>query len=145
MKIHTDLTATDLDTCLDDTGIEGASLLMQEKKSRSKARRFDVHFDAEPMKGRRQSQHYDDGRPVTGITYDEWGLFIDRIYRLDPSARVGPYRNRDHFRAVTDYRFDTLLWANQCPRHRFVATGDHGMTCEKCEHTKYRNSRGFTA
>ena len=105
MKIHTNLTAADLRAALDASGIQNASLLMQEKRSRSHARRFDVYFDAEPMKGRRQSQHYHDGMPVIGATYDEWGLLINQIYLKDPTARVGPYKSGGHFHDVTEYRF----------------------------------------
>lgn len=145
MKIHTDLTAADMENALDNSGIVGASLLMQVKQSRSKARRFDIYFDAEPMNGRRLSQHYDDGRQVVGITYDEWGLFINQIYLKDPTARVGPYKSREHFHDVTDYRFETLTWEEQCPIHKFEPVGDNGFECQKCGHTKYRNSSGFTA
>ena len=146
MKIHTDLTAPQMQEALDDSGIKGASLLMQEKGSRSHARRFDVYFDAEPMKGRRQSQHVHDGQYVTGITYDEWGLFIDRIFQSDPEAKVGPYKDRNHFRDVTDYRFDDLRWEDQHARHNFEFNRDHmGFECTGCDAIKFRNSSGFTA
>lgn len=138
MKIHTDLTAADMETALDNSGIEGASLLMQEKKSRSKSRRFDIYFDAEPSTGRRPSQHYDDGRQVTGITWDEWGLFIEQVYRADPTAQVGPYKSHAHFRVVNDWRFDDLTWEEQCPRHRYRPNGDGTMTCEKCDSLQMR-------
>lgn len=145
MKIHTNLTAADLRAALDASGIQNASLLMQEKRSRSHARRFDVYFDAEPMKGRRQSQHYHDGRRVTGITYDEWGLFIEQIYRRDPDARVGPYKDHGHFMGITDWRFTDLRWEDQHPRHRFELNRDHmGFECD-CGAIKYRNTAGFTA
>lgn len=146
MKIHTDLTAADMETALDRSRIEGASLLMQEKRSRSKARRFDIYFDAEPMKGRRLSQHYDDGRQVTGVTYDEWGLFIEQVFLMDEGAKVGPYENRDRFRDITDYRFDNLRWEDQHPRHKFeLNTATMGFECTGCDAIKYRNSSGFTA
>lgn len=146
MKIHTDLTAADMETALDNSGIEGARLLMQEKRSRSKARRFDIYFDAEPMEGRRLSQHYDDGRQVTGITYDEWGLFIEQVFLMDESAKVGPYKDRNHFRDITNYRFDDLVWENRHDRHRFEFNRDHmGFECTGCDAIKYRNSSGFTA
>ena len=140
MKIHTDLTAADMETALDRSGIKGASLLMQEKRSRSKARRFDIYFDAEPMKGRRQSQHVHDGQYVTGITYDEWGLFIEQVFLMDEGAKVGPYENRDRFRDITDYRFDSLRWEDQHPRHNFeLNTVTMGFECTGCDAIKYRN------
>ena len=145
MKIHTNLTAADLRAALDASGIQNASLLMQEKRSRSHARRFDVYFDAEPMKGRRRSQHYHDGVPVIGATYDEWGLWINQIYLKDPTARVGPYKSDGHFHDVTDYRFAVLKWEDQCSMHKFEADGVGGFECQKCGHIKYRNGSGFTA
>lgn len=140
MKIHTDLTAQDMEDALDASGVVGASLLMQEKRSRSKARRFDVYFDAEPAKGRRLSQHYDDGRQVIGLAWDEWGLFIEQVYRRDESAIVGPYKNHMHFRVVNDFRFDDLTWDERHPRHDFDPAGDGSIYCKGCDAVQWKPS-----
>ena len=145
MKIHTNLTAADLRAALDASGIQNASLLMQEKRSRSHDRRFDVYFDAEPMKGRRQSQHYHDGMPVIGATYDEWGLWIEQVFQRDPGAKVGPYKDHHHFREVTGLRFDSLEWVDQHARHSFEWVGDHTFECSGCGAIKRRNTSGFTS
>ena len=118
---------------------------MQEKRSRSHDRRFDVYFDAEPMKGRRQSQHYHDGMPVIGATYDEWGLWIEQVFQRDPGAKVGPYKDHHHFREVTGLRFDSLEWVDQHARHSFEWVGDHTFECSGCGAIKRRNTSGFTS
>ena len=34
-------------------------------------------------------------------TWDEWGLFIEALYEIDPAARIGHYTGRENFRQVT--------------------------------------------
>jgi hypothetical protein len=34
-------------------------------------------------------------------TWDEWGVFIDALYTVDPAAQIGHYTGREHFRRTT--------------------------------------------
>lgn len=138
MKIHTELTPNDLTAALDASGIPDVDVLCKEFNSRTHERRMDVHFDAEPGEGRRLSQHYHNGRQVIGLCWDEWAMFLNEVFLLDPSAEAGPYKGRDHFRWVTNGRFDDLAWEDRHPVHQWVSLHSDGSQCSGCGAIRFR-------
>jgi hypothetical protein len=38
-------------------------------------------------------------------TYFEWGILLSNLYSIDPNARIGPYKNSDHFHQLTNNQF----------------------------------------
>jgi hypothetical protein len=42
-------------------------------------------------------------------TYDEWGIFIARLFSLDPGAKIGVYKDEADFNSKTDNRFQVWL------------------------------------
>lgn len=56
-------------------------------------------------------------------TWDEWGIFLAALYRLDGRAHCGPYLNVNHFRWSTAGRFLTLAPSMQHLRHRWERQG----------------------
>ena len=125
MKIHTDLTEKELRRAFTLSGVPVADMRVTVHGSRSRSRRFDVTFDADRMKGRKVGQN-----GLTGLGFDEWGLFIEQVYRMDEAAIVGPYRDREDFREATGLRFDYLTWENRHPVHRWGRV--YGNDCCEC-------------
>ena len=39
--------------------------------------------------------------PDKAATWDEWGIFIDRLFTIDPDAKIGWYADRDDFISKT--------------------------------------------
>src|SRR5262245_18935571 len=39
--------------------------------------------------------------PDKSASWDEWGIFIDRLFKLDPSAKIGHYKSQAHFMELT--------------------------------------------
>ena len=145
MKIHTDLAAEAVAKLARDT-VPSIDVHVDTHGSRKRKHRHDVVLtdNGRSLTGRRQSAATV-ANGAKGITYDEWGLFIEQVFLMDESAKVGPYRDRGHFRIITDYRFDDLKWEEQHARHRFEFNREHmGFECD-CGAIKHRNSSGFTA
>lgn len=75
-----------------------------EGRSRSHARVFDVILTGE-------SSRYQNGGPDKAATWDQWGVFLGYLYRLDESMVCGTvkrpvYRDLSDFDFKTDSRFD---------------------------------------
>jgi hypothetical protein len=71
--------------------------------SRSRAQGFTVHLEylGEKVKGsgRRYTNTGHRGADGAGIaaTWDEWGIWIDRLFAIDPDAIIGHYQGYGHF------------------------------------------------
>jgi hypothetical protein len=48
------------------------------------------------------------GYGETAATWDEWGLFIEHLFEIDPAARIGEYKGRENFRQVTRAERDRI-------------------------------------
>lgn len=88
MKIHSDkLTKSDLYECAAGSGAWIDE--MSEGRSRSRVRRFEVYLNG--------SSRYAAQHGGKAATWDEWGIWIDRLFDIDPQAIIGPYDGRDDF------------------------------------------------
>ncbi len=47
-----------------------------------------------------QTRHAQCGEKAA--TWVEWGIIIDRLFKIDPDAQIGWYKNRDHFMRETE-------------------------------------------
>lgn len=111
MKLHTDrLDSFEVLAMLDKAGLSDEGVWADTctpKGSRSRKRAFDVHLSATPGKDRfgkaRRAPQTPNG--ARAATYDEWGLFIAQVFRLDPDAIFGPYKGRDHFNELTRFNY----------------------------------------
>lgn len=52
-------------------------------------------------------------------TWDEWGIFLAALYRLDPLMKTPYYDNADHYHWVTGRRFVSLTHAEQHRVHKW--------------------------
>lgn len=94
MRIHTDtLTVEHLEQAIE--GMEHIIVRYTRRRSRQRARGYDV-------------QLINDTDEYTLVTWDEWGLFISELFRIDPDAIIGQYINRATFLETTFSRFETL-------------------------------------
>lgn len=125
MKIHTD-TLTTRDLIYASVGIDGVFVEYIERGSRSRARAFDVALSALPRKGRRTRNSGNRGAAHdSAATWDEWGVFIDDLFRTDPDAVIGDYRGYDDFRWQTGERYDTRDFT-PCDQHKWGWDGGYG-------------------
>lgn len=93
MKIYSDtLTKRDLyaalpnDVCISD---------IREIKSRKALNAWELHLEGTGLRHKRQRNSV--------ATWDDHGIWMDRLYSIDPCARIAWYLDRDHFYTATEY------------------------------------------
>lgn len=131
MKIHSDvLDYADVQEAL--KGMPGVFFITCEQRgSRSHARAFEVKLEGNSP--RRAMNHEDQA-----ATWDEWGLFLNRIYEVDPEAVCGTvkhpvYANAGDFAWKTGDRFENLVHEEQCRSHIWRFAGVlYQNSCTKC-------------
>lgn len=114
MRIHADLLTPDAIYAalgrLRDSGRVGGIFLMrnEEAGSRSRRRSIDVKLSSYASQlpdGKTCRRWANSGRHGASewraATYDEWGLFIAELFRLDPTARIGQYEGASDFQRQT--------------------------------------------
>jgi hypothetical protein len=136
MRIHSDhLTRQDIADALTAAGPGVSADDIARKGSRSRRQAWDVYLFGTSSNRPNNRDHSAD---EYAATWDEWGIVLGYLFRVDPSATVpGVYLNGDHFRWVTGGRFDTLTPAEGHKRHRWTYSGDsvtgsyyvHACTC----------------
>jgi hypothetical protein len=118
MRIHSDVLimanfygATKAAKLSPDVWVEDFS----QHGSRKRSRGYEVRLAAEAgrdYKGTarrpRNSGSYgaEDGTYQKAATYDEHGKWIAELYKVDPEAIVGPYKNAEDFHSKTRYAYD---------------------------------------
>ena len=113
MRIHTnDLTHNDLLTAALHAGV----ILHRctEHRSQSRARAFDFYLEGSGITGGQWGNTGTHGAaPIKAATWDEYGIFIARLYTKDPEAHFGKnsYRNAEHFKIAVYFHCGGLnLW-----------------------------------
>lgn len=117
MKFHTTLTETEIQDCMGRAKSDGdmpADIVFDvfgPAGSRSHPRGFEIHL-ATSRNDTRADGRKRAGSPLAGgsglryaATYDEWGYFLAEFFAADPSAKAGPYKNRDHFHIKTRHAY----------------------------------------
>jgi hypothetical protein len=118
MRLHTDtLAESDLRSALKSSGLAGEGVaidLLVPYGSRKRARGYEVHLAAHPGtdrfgKNRRAANTGHSGADSEtyrkAATYDEWGVFISALYKLDATMVFGPYKDSDDFHTQTEGKF----------------------------------------
>lgn len=125
MRIHTRLTAPQMATTLHDMpGV--AFYRLSEHGSRTHTRAFEVILSG-------TSNHRGFHNDYTSATWDEWGIFLGRVFRADPHAKAGDvYANRRDFLRKTGKRYtNTFTSEQQHRRHRWEWNGG-GVNERRC-------------
>lgn len=141
MKIHTSvITKTDIFNAASAKGMTGVYVeSIKVSGSRSRDRAFDVYLTG-------NSSYAPNGRGLEGdkaAQWDEWGIFIEFLFSVDPNAIIGQYRSWDDFRFFTGNRFDTLIAAQTHKRHKWENAGDFRSECDCGATTNW--SRAYAA
>jgi len=99
--------------------------------SRSRAQAFDVILTGHS--NRRQNGGEDEA-----ASWDQWGIFLGHLYRLDPNLKTPYYVDAEHFVWVTGGRFTPEFTPADCHvNHKFglgrpAVTGRYSVaTCER--------------
>lgn len=102
--------------------------------SRTHAHTFDVLLLGHTS-NRRPNSGYRGAGDEYAATWDEWGIFLARIFDADPTTRATYYDDAEHFHWVTGDRFRTLTHDEQHVSHHWdydgkVVTGSYDVsTC----------------
>ena len=102
MKIHTNvLTARTIFASVPEgcylayfTTLDGRETNLDQVGSRSHDRAYVVRLSGTSKNAMR-------GLPDHAATWDEWGIFIAELFKLDPDAKIGQYKTHDDFLAYT--------------------------------------------
>lgn len=137
MKIHTNLlTSHDVYAATMAGGMRGVNVECVTQGSRSRKRGLTVHLTGNstrrPNGGNRGANKDSDGYAAT---WDEWGMFLQYLFDLDPDAiATGAYNGLDDFGMKTNWRFEGLTADKACPNHKWEYAGvPREHTCKKCE------------
>lgn len=108
MRIHSNvLQFTDIRRAHD--GLAGVYATVSQHGSRSHARSFEVSLEGNGY-ARNTGRYGADQSGDSAATWDEWGVFLGRLYVLDPEMIVGTpknpiYSGAEHFNWSTGNRF----------------------------------------
>lgn len=136
MRIHTDkLTQADIYAATKAGGMRGVYTETESRKgSRSRDHAFEVTLRGTSNRRPNWGTGDRDTDPGFAATWDEWGMFIQALYEIDPEAIIGQYPNKDVFERVTFDRFVSLTQPYQHPNHKFEYNADRGhQACKGCE------------
>lgn len=98
MRIHTELSAMHIINIANS--VPGVSIA-HIKRHGSRKRRVGIEVRLWGTSPRRTMSK--DGYAAT---WDEWGVFISKVFEADSDAIVGDYKTRDMFEEITRWRFD---------------------------------------
>lgn len=140
MRIHTSLTRDEIRGCI-PSGVTVLGLSQHGSRSRSHA--FELSLSGSGRQGG-QWGNLDE----KSATWDEWGIVLAGIFRLDPNATTRDYENGEHFRWATGARYDSLKVTAQ-HNHRWshkgtVVTGSYYVSDCSCGAVLRRMARGYT-
>lgn len=104
MKIHSDiLTIIDLQAALHTpTRIAEVYGEFMQVGSRSRSRGFIVKLtSSDETRPHKSGFANADTRNERAASWDDWGIWMDRLFDLDPNAIIGQYNGRDDFYSQT--------------------------------------------
>ncbi len=112
MRIHTSLTENDLRKAL-PKGVQ-AYITPHGSRKRDRAYEVTLYVIGKDSLHRRyaNSGQYGNAEDVAA-TWDEWGVWMDRLYRKDPDAIIGWYETRAMFEEVTRNERDRIIGWNK--------------------------------
>lgn len=133
MRIHTNhLTFEDMYAATRTRGME-LRAVVELRGSKSRKYAYDVFLSGS---GRQSKAIALDGDPAA--TWDEWGLYLEYLFYIDPDMIAGAYRgknpkytSKDLFEITTMERFKNLRWNDSHKRHRWAL--DHDTRIHHCK------------
>lgn len=123
MRIHSDiLTEADIRAAVPSTAYIGK---LTVHGSRKRAHGYEVNLGGSGKTGGQWGQT--DGKAAT---WDEWGMFLAALYKIDPDITMAAYVDHADFDYATGSRFDTLTPAEQHYQHKWVYVGPYEFECK---------------
>lgn len=131
MKIHSDiLSPAQIHRATTAAGMRGVDAEVTSHGSRSRRASFNVSLTGTSNRWTNSGQS--GAGAEHAATWDEWGMFIQALYEIDPQALIGQYGTYETFALCTFGRFESLVNAYSCADHKFVSRGDHVTECKWC-------------
>ncbi len=112
MRIHTSLTQAEVYACL-PTGVYAN---IGEHGSRKRDRAFEVTlyvYESDSLHRRHGNSGGYGSTDLYAATWDEWGVWMDNIYKRDGDAIIGWYETRAMFEEVTRNERDRIIGWNK--------------------------------
>jgi len=82
-------------------------------KARKRAYRFEIVLSGDsPFRNGHDSSY-------PAATWDQWGIFLNALFEIDPDISTQYYANREAFNAITDDRFIALTYEQSHRRHNW--------------------------
>lgn len=138
MRIHSDiLTAQNIYQATQATGMTGVDADVSTHGSRSRERAFNVLLTGNSTR-RPNTGKAGAGGDDFAATWDEWGIFLNALYEIDPHLSTPYYADAYDFHRQTNDRFVDLAHADQCRTHNWQYILNQGHTCKKCNARQVR-------
>lgn len=126
MRLHSDyITVSDIYAILSE-GLSGVSVEISRHGSRKRKGALEVRLEG-------TSTRRNMSNTGQAATWDEWGVFMARVFNLDANALLG-HEDRGNFEERTQGRFDSLTMPDDAHgNHRWEWTGEpRTFACPKC-------------
>ena len=138
MKIHSDvITSQNISEATRAAGMRGVYEEHTTHGSRQRARSFNVKLTGNST--RRQNPGTSADRDVDfAATWDEWGMFIQALFVIDPEAIIGQYKDYDAFQLHTADRFENLTapYSHGGGGHHWISKAPYVQECSMCDATR---------
>lgn len=133
MRVHT---SVEYGTLSDAARAAGVMLTASRHGSRTHDHAWEIRLTDGAGRARTNSGKHGAGHDVAA-TWDEWGIFLARVFDVDPDTRVGSvaypvYTDADAFHIATDWRYETLTPGAQHVRHTWRSAGVPREQACKC-------------
>lgn len=127
MRIHTNLCRGMLDIAAKESGVTFVRCTLHGSRSRDHA--FDVILSGNS--GRRANF----GGDWEAASWDQWGIFLGRIFKDDPDAHCWAYKDADDFHWMTGGRFHSLTLKDATRFHKWnLGEYDGYSSTSRCRH-----------
>lgn len=132
MKVHSDiLSPIQIHQATIAAGMRGVDAEVTVHGSRSRAQSFNVSLTGNSTRWTNSGQSGSGHEHAA--TWDEWGMFIQALYEIDPKALIGQYGTYETFAKCTFGRFEALTSPYACAEHKWrPAPGEHVTECKWC-------------
>jgi hypothetical protein len=142
MRIHT---AADSAAMYEAARFAGVSLAMTRHGSRTHSHAFNVTLEGSSNRRPNPGSGQGGDPDARAATWEEWGMFLARVFAADPAARTtggGGYDGADDYHWQTGDRFRTLTPNGQHKRHAWQVGTPGEQRCE-CGAVRRWNVAGY--
>lgn len=115
MRIHSDI-LTPANIHMAELKSGTMSYVLTKHGSRKRKGAFEVK-----LSGRSNRKTQDNLEQAA--TWDQWGIFINHLFEIDPNATMTYYADAETFHAITRYRFETLTLDESHNNHKWEYNG----------------------